>query len=102
MSAHKEKLENQYRQSEAVVFLRAIYLAEGDALQFRRRIFRKSALAAVSLPLGRDLEAVDVQQVDRGLPRDQDAFGVHVADHQAVFVDGGDGSRDVGRDVNQK
>ena len=48
------------------------------------------------------LEAVDVEQIDRGLTRDQDVFGVYVADDQAVFMYRGDGSRDVGRDVDQK
>src|SRR6185503_21303515 len=90
------------RQSEAIMFLRAIYVAESDPLQFRRSVLRKSAFAAVGLALGRDLEAVDVKQVDRGLMRDQDVFGVHVADDQAVFMYRGDGPRDVGRDVDQK
>ena len=74
MPAHKQKLEDHHPQSETIVLLRAIYVAEGDALQFRRSVFRKSAFAAVGLALGRDLEAVDVEQVDRGLLRDQDVF----------------------------
>src|SRR5262245_57526435 len=102
MPAHKEKLEDYHRQSEAIVLLPAINVAESDALQFRRSVFRKSALAAVGLAVGRDLEAVDVEQVDRGLPRDQDVFRVHVADDQAVFVDEGGGPRDVRGDVDQE
>src|SRR6266508_1096035 len=102
MPAHKEKLEDYDRQPEAIVLLRAIHVAEGDALQFRRSVFRKSSFAAVGLAVGRDLEAVDVEQVDRGLPRDQDVFRVQVADDQAVFVDEGDGPCDVRSDVDQE
>src|SRR5262249_53427327 len=99
---HKEKLEDHHRQPEAIVLLPAIHFAERYALQFRRSVFRKPALAAVGLAVGRDLEAVDVQQVDRGLPRHQDVFGVQVADDQPVFVDGGHRPRDVRGDVNQE
>src|SRR5262245_19753742 len=102
MPAHKEKLENHHRQSEAVVFLRAIDVSEGHALQLRRSVFRKAAVAAVGPAVNRNLKTVDVEQVDRRLPRDQDVFGIQVADDVAVFVDGGDGASDVGRDVDQK
>src|SRR5262249_16341394 len=90
------------RQSEAVVFLRAIDVAEGHALQFRRSVFRKAAVAAIGPAVNRDLKAVDIEQVDRRLPRDQDVFGIQIADDEAVFVDGGDGAGDVGREVDQK
>src|SRR5262245_46235269 len=102
MPAHKEKLENHHRQSEAVVFLGAIDVSEGHALQLRRSVFRKAGVASVGPAVNRDLKAVDIEQVDRRLPRDQDVFGVQVADDEAVFVNGGDGARDVGRDVDQK
>ena len=36
MPAHKQKLEDHHPQSEAIMFLRPIYFAEGDSLQFRR------------------------------------------------------------------
>jgi hypothetical protein len=50
MPAHKEKLKDDDRQSEAVMRLRAIDIAEGDALQFRRGVSRKAAIAAIDLP----------------------------------------------------
>src|SRR5262245_53707985 len=102
MSPHKQKLKDQYRQSETVVLLLAIYFAERHTLQFRRRVFWKSSFAAVSLAVERDLKAVDVQQMDRRPSSDQDVFGIHVAYDQSMFVDGRDGSRDVGSDINQK
>src|SRR5262252_1237092 len=102
MPTHKQKLKDRHSQPEPIVLLRAINVAKSDALQFGWRVFRKSSFAAICLAVEPDLEAVDVQQIDRRLPRDQDVFGIHVSDDQTMFVYGRDGSRDIGRDVNQE
>src|SRR5262245_14108937 len=102
MPSQKEQLEDHDGYTETIMLLRTIHIAEGDALQFGRSVFSEAAVASVGLTINRDLKAVDIEQIDRRLPRDQDVFGIQVADDEAVFVNGGDGASDVGRDVDQK
>src|SRR5262249_52921724 len=102
MPAHKQQLEDHHRQPETIVLLPSIYVSERHALQFWRCIFWKPSLTTIGLAFDRNLETVDIEQIDRGLPRDQDVFGIEIAYHQSVFVDGRYRSRDVGRGIDQK
>src|SRR5262245_38196517 len=102
MPSQKEQLEDHDGYTETIMLLRTIHIAEGDALQFGRSVFSEAAVASVGLTINRDLKAVDIEQIDRRHPRDQNVFGIQIADDEIVFVDGGYGARDVGRYVNQK
>src|SRR5262249_32605926 len=99
---HKQQLEDHHRQPETIVLLPSIYVSKRHALQFWRRIFWKPSLTTIGLAFDRNLETVDIEQINRSLMSDQDVFRVQVAYHQSVFVDGHYCSGDIGGNVDQK
>ena len=84
MPAHEQQLEDQHRQTEIVVVLRAHRRRQRRSLQLRRREGRDADLARESAGRRRDLEAVAVDQPDRRVLGHQDAAVVDVADDAPV------------------
>ena len=93
--SHVEKQEDRDCEAEGVVVRGAHDVAELDALKLGRGVFGNAHAAEVAIAPVNDLEAVGIDERDRGVRRNENARMVDVADDASGLVDRADGFRGI-------
>ena len=103
MAAQHQELKDQDREAEGVVVWRPDHPPKSrQVLELRRLVRHDPDLAGEPLAVQRDLEAIAVDERDRGVRCDQDVPLVDVANNLALGVDDAKGAGEIGRDVDEK
>lgn len=93
--SHAKQLEDRDGEAEIVMGDSALDLAQFDAVELRRSEVLRAHDAGVGAPTEFELEAVRINQRDRGIFRDQHTGMIEISDDAAGLVHGGDGSCNV-------